>query len=91
MKSFNYEYTVKEKDVTAGSLTITAAVLFNGEEVDYGALFAETLTFTVKTEGDSSSVDGTSDKKPATGTEIFSVAVLAGIAAATAFASRKRR
>ncbi len=90
-KSFNYEYTIKEKDVTAGSLISTATVLFNGEEIDYGALFAETLTFTVKTEGDSSSVDGTSDKNPATGIEIFSVAVLAGIAAATAFASRKRR
>ena len=56
-KLFNYEYTVKEKEVTAGSLTITSAVLSNGEEVDYGALFDESLTYTVKTSAGTSSVD----------------------------------
>ena len=87
----NYVYTVTEKDVAAGSLTSTVAVLFNGEEADFGALFDENLTFTVKTEGGSSSVDAAEENNPATGNELFSAAALAGAAAAIAFASRKRR
>jgi hypothetical protein len=87
----NYVYTVTEKDVAAGSLTSTVAVLFNGEEVDYGALFDESLTYTVKTSAGTSSVDAAVDKNPATGSDIFSVVMLAGAAAAIAFASRKRR
>ena len=90
-KSFTYSYTVKKKDAAAGSLTITAAVLFNGEEVDYGALFDESLTYTVKTSAGTSSVDAAVDKNPATGSDIFSVVMLAGAAAAIAFANRKRR
>ena len=90
-KSFTYSYTVKEKDVAAGSLTSTASVLMNGEEIDYGALFGESLTFTVKTEGSSSSVDAAEENNPATGNELFSVAMLAGAAAAIAAVSRRRR
>ena len=90
-KTFTYTYTVTEKDVAAGSLTSTATVLFNGEELDYGALFGENLTFTVKTEGGSSSVDSAEENNPATGNELFSVAILAGAAAAIAVISRKRR
>ena len=90
-KMFTYEYTVTAKDAAAGKLTSTVSVLFDGVEADSGALFAETLTFTVNTEESGSSVDGASDKNPATGSEIFSLAVLAGAAAATAFVSRKRR
>ena len=90
-KSFTYSYTVKEKDVAAGSLTSTASVLMNGEEIDYGALFGESLTFTVKTEGSSSSVDAAEENNPATGNELFSVAMLTGAAAAIAAVSRKRR
>lgn len=87
----NYVYTVTEKDVAAGSLTSTVAVLFNGEEADFGALFDENITFTVKTEGGSSSVDAAEENNPATGNELFSAAALAGAAATIAAVSRKRR
>ena len=66
-------------------------MLFNGEEADFGALFDENLTFTVKTEGDSSSVDAAEENNPATGNELFSAAALAGAAAVIAAASRKRK
>ena len=88
---YTYEYTVTEEDVAAGEFTSRVNVKFNGEEIDYGALFEETLTLTVKTGSGSSSVDAATDKNPATGNEIYSVAILAGAAAAIAFASRKRR
>lgn len=88
---YTYEYTVTEEDVAAGEFTSRVNVMFNGEEIDYGALFEETLTLTVKTGSDSSSVDAAPEKNPATGNEIYSVAILAGAAAAIAFASRKRR
>ncbi len=91
IKTFVYHYTVKNKDAAAGEITSRVKVKLFGEYIDYGALFDETLTFTEKAVSASSSTDGAADKNPATGTEIFSVAVLAGIAAATAFASRKRR
>ena len=90
-KEYTYEYTVTEKDVAAGEVTSTVTVNYNDEAIDYGALFGESLTFTVKTEGGSSSVDAAEENNPATGNELFSAAVLAGAAAAIAAVSRKRR
>ena len=97
-KTYTYKYTVTEKDAAAGELTSTVKVKMMGEDLNELALFDETYTYTVNVlpaESDTDaavSVESESpDKNPATGTEVFSVAILAGAAAAVAFVSRKRR
>ena len=84
IKEFNYTYTVKEKDAAAGEVVSTVKVTWDGEELDYGALFDETLTFRID-------VDYAPDSNPATGNELYSAVILAGVAAMIAAAARKRR
>ena len=92
-KEFNYSYTVTEADAAAGKVVGTVNVVFNGEVIDYGALFDETITYTIDVDtapAPEQEQEPKQDKNPATGNELYAVAILAGAAAAAA-ASRKRR
>ena len=90
-KEFNYSYTVTEADAAAGKVVGTVNVVFNGEVIDYGALFDETITYTIDVDtAPAPEQEPKQDKNPATGNELYAVVLLAGAAAAAA-ASRKRR
>ncbi len=81
-----YNYTVKEADAAAGKAVSTVNVVFNGEVIDYGALFDEMITYSINVDTATKQ-----DKNPATGNALYSSVFLAGAAALTAAAARKRR
>ena len=81
-----YNYTVTEADAADGKAVSTVNVVFNGEVIDYGALFDERITYSINVD-----TAPKQDKNPATCNALYSSVFLAGAAALTAAAARKRR